>query len=64
MIIIHYGWNSKTTIKYLKNIKIALFTDKYKSFIDEYEEEYEKNRNELENWEKKILVDKFYKYIF
>ena len=29
------------------------FTDKYKSFIDEYEEEYEKIRNELENWEKK-----------
>ena len=29
------------------------FTDKYKSFIDEYEEEYEKIRNELEIWEKK-----------
>ncbi len=29
------------------------FTDKYKSFIDEYEEEYEKIRNELENWEEK-----------
>jgi hypothetical protein len=29
------------------------FTDKYKIFIDEYEEEYEKIRNELENWEKK-----------
>ena len=30
-----------------------IFTDKYKAFIDEYEEEYEKIRNELENWEKK-----------
>ncbi len=29
------------------------FTVKYKSFIDEYEEEYEKIRNELENWEEK-----------
>jgi hypothetical protein len=29
------------------------FIDIYKSFIDEYEEEYEKIRNELENWEKK-----------
>ena len=35
------------------------FTDKYKSFIDEYEEEYEKIRNELENWEEKKLVEKF-----
>ena len=25
MIIIHYGWNSKTTTKYLKNIKIASY---------------------------------------
>ena len=29
------------------------FTDKYKSFINEYEEEYEKIKNELENWEEK-----------
>ena len=27
-------------------------TDKYKSFIDEYEEEYEKIKNELENLKK------------
>ncbi len=29
------------------------FTDKYKSFIDEYDEEYQKIRDELENWEEK-----------
>ncbi len=34
------------------------FTDKYKSFIYEYEEEYEKIRNELENWEKKLEMKK------
>ena len=40
------------------------FTDKYKSFINENEEEYEKIKNELENWEEKKLVEKFFKYIF
>ena len=30
----------------------TIFTDKYKSFIDEYEEEYEKIKNELENLKK------------
>jgi hypothetical protein len=31
------------------------FTDKYKSFINEYEEEYEKNINELEKLGEKFL---------
>ncbi len=35
--------------------------DKYKSFIDEYEEEHEKMKNELETL--KILVENFFKYI-
>ncbi len=37
----------------LDEISKNIFTDKYKSFIDEYEEEYEKIRDELENWEEK-----------
>ncbi len=59
MIMIHYALNLKMTIQNLKNMKIASyfqmrhqikqFTDKYNSFIEEYEEEYERFKMNQKN---------------
>ncbi len=62
MIIIHYGWKFENDNKIFEKYRDCFilldetldktFTDKYKSFIDEYEEEYEKIKNELKTLKK------------